>query len=69
MAQKQPKRCRVAILACVAVGALAGAQFWGWLGAVVGSLAGGVLAYCSADGCTTEEQPEERLWPHGFIRK
>ena len=69
MAQKQPKRCRVAILACVAVGALAGLQFWGWLGAVVGSLAGGVLAYCSADGCTAEEKPQERPWTRGYVRK
>ena len=69
MAQKQPKRCRAAILACAAVGALVGAEFWGLLGALTIGLAGGVLAYCSADGCTAEEKPQERPWTRGFVRK
>ena len=69
MACKQPGRCRMAILACAAVGTLAGAEFWGWPGALIVGLTGGVLAYYTADGCTTEEQPPERLWPQGFMRK
>ena len=59
----------MAIVACAAVGALVGVQFWGGLGALIVGLTAGVLAYCSADGCTAAEKPQERPWTRGYVRK